>query len=60
MLRFITICVIVGSVFCVNFVHAVEPYNLTSCGSGDVTMMSANKELVINSFNLKVDFPLEY
>jgi hypothetical protein len=53
MLRFIRICVIVGSVFCVNLVHPVEPYNITSCWSGDVIALSASKELEINSFDLK-------
>ena len=53
MIRFAIICAIVGAVFSVNLVHAVESYDITSCWSGDVTVISASKELVINNFDLK-------
>ena len=37
----------------VNLAHADESYNITSCWSGDVTMLSASEELVIFGYDLK-------
>jgi hypothetical protein len=37
----------------VNFAYAEESYDMTSCWSGDYTMLSSSKELVIYSFDLK-------
>lgn len=36
-----------------NFAHAEESYNIISCWSGDVSMLSASKDLVIFSYDLK-------
>jgi hypothetical protein len=52
MIRLITVILISLFLF-VNFAHADESYNITSCWSGDVTMLSASKELVIFGYDLK-------
>lgn len=52
MIRLITV-ILVSLFLFVNFANAEEPYDLTSCWSGDVTMLSASKDLVILSFDIK-------
>ncbi len=37
----------------VNFAHAEESYNMISCWSGDVTLLSASEDLVVYSFDMK-------
>lgn len=52
MIRFITIA-LVSLFLTINFAYAEESYNITSCWSGDVTLLSGSEELVIYSFDLK-------
>jgi hypothetical protein len=52
MIRLITVTLFSLFLF-VNFAYADESYNITSCWSGDVTMLSASKELVIFGYDLK-------
>lgn len=52
MIRLITV-ILVSLFLFANFAHAEENYNIISCWSGDVTMLSASKELVIFSYDLK-------
>ncbi len=51
MIRYATI--LMSLLLFVNFAHAEESYNMTSCWSGDVTLLSASEELVIYSYDLK-------
>jgi hypothetical protein len=52
MIRLITI-ILIALFLSINLVHAEESYNMTSCWSGEFTMLSSSKELVIYSFDLK-------
>jgi hypothetical protein len=52
MTRSISISLISLVILC-SVAQAEEPYDITSCWSGDVTYASSNEELVIFSFDLK-------
>jgi hypothetical protein len=47
------ITIVISLLLFVSFAHADESYDMTSCWSGDFTMLSSSKELVIYSFDLK-------
>lgn len=47
------IIIVLSLLFFVSFAHADESYNIISCWSGDTTLLSASKELVIYSYDLK-------
>lgn len=50
----ISLTTIIAALFLlIPIAQADEPYDLTSCWSGDVTMLSARKNLVIFSFDIK-------